>query len=206
MFAKQKFYMPKKKPEQLSLFPETQYQYHVLLSPADAIKNDVAAMKETLNGIVGIAAYNFTPAHITLHEFEAPESINVKELLKNALACERPFTVKVNGYDTWTTTFILKIENPEPVAAIAAIIKNPHKAPVKRVRQTSIIDKPERKPKLSITPHITVARHLPEDYKEKIIDYSPFDYQNEWVCESVTILQRKAGDAKSKKIEIRLKG
>lgn len=180
--------MPKKNPAQISLFPEPQYHYHILLSPPEAIMDDVKKFKETLDAMIGIPAYNFTPAHITLHDLEAPESVDVKGLLKTALAGQRKVTVKVNGYYNWNTILALKIENPDRLAELAAIVKAPHKAPVKTDRQTSILDKPKRKP--SFTPHITIARGLNEGVLDKL-DLSPFDYANEWVCDRITVLRRR---------------
>lgn len=192
MFAKQKRTMPKKNPAQISLFPEPQYQYHILLSPPDTIKNDIAGLKELLDSMVGIGLHNFTPAHITLHNMEAPESLNVKELLKTALADQRRFTVKTAGCQNWNHALVLILENPEPVAALAAIVKAPHKAPVKQDRQISILDRPTRTPKPAITPHITIARGLGEEALSPIADLTPFDYRNEWVCDRVTIVRRRA--------------
>jgi 2'-5' RNA ligase len=184
--------MAKKNPAQISLFPEPQYEYHILLSPPDAIKADVARMKEVLDGMIGIGIHNFTPAHLTLHTMEAAESVNIKELLKTALTGQRKLTVKIDGYETWNQALVLKIANPEPVAALAAIVKAPHKAPVKVERQTSILDKPKRTPKLAITPHITIARGLTEEDFSRIEDFTAFDYSSEWVCDRITILRRRA--------------
>ncbi len=198
--------MPKKNPAQISLFPEPQYHYHILLSPPEAIDADVQGMTKTLDGMIGIPAYNFTKAHLTLHDMEAPESVNIKDLLKTALAGQRRFTVKISGYDNWNHALVLKIENPEPVAALADIVKAPHKAPLKTERQTSILDKPKRT-RLSITPHITIARGLTEAALDTIGDFSAFDYTNEWVCDRVTILSlRKDSTGKYLKYaEIKLK-
>ncbi len=207
MFAELKNAMAKKNPAQISLFPEPQYEYHILLSPPDAIKADVARMKEVLDGMIGIGIHNFTPAHLTLHTMEAAESINVKELMKTALAGQRKFTVKIDSYETWNQALVLKIANPEPVAALAAIAKAPHKAPVKVERQISILDKPRRTPKLAITPHVTIARGLTEEGLKRIEDFTPFDYRNEWVCDRITILRRKAGSNGrfAKYVEVKLK-
>ncbi|OYQ43504.1 hypothetical protein CHU92_03325 [Flavobacterium cyanobacteriorum] len=191
MFAEQNFVMPKKNPSQFSLFPEPQYSYHILLSPPGPVKADVAGMKETLDAMIGIGIHNFTPAHITLHTLEAAETVNIKDILKTALAGQRKFTVKMGGCEAWNHALVLKVANPEPVAALAAIVKAPHKAPVKVERQTSLLDRPKR-PKAIITPHITIARGLAEDDLNRIEDFAPFDYRNEWLCDRVTIVRRKS--------------
>lgn len=197
--------MPKKNPAQISLFPEPHYHYHILLSPPEAIMADVKKLKETFDAMIGIPAYNFTPAHITLHDLEMPESTDVKGLLKTALAGQRKFTVKISGYDKWNHALVLKIENPDRIAELATIIKAPHKVPVKAERQTSILDRPKRK--ASMTPHITIARGLTEGVLDSIEDFSAFEYHNEWICDRVTILRRRTDSAGkyAKYAELKLK-
>ena len=187
---------------QISLFPETLYEYHILLSPSDAIKDDVDNLKQVLHEAIGIADRDRTSiAHITLLKTEAFESTNMKDIVKKALAGESKFTIKVNGHDHFKngkeTTLYLKLENPELVDRLAVAIKNPTKkrAPKPKYRQTSIVDKPERKPKLSMTPHITIARNITEADFEKI-DLTAFEYENEWVCDRVIIRRRLAGTDK----------
>lgn len=187
---------------QISLFPETLYEYHILLSPSDAIKDDVDALKQALHEAIGIADRDRTSiAHITLLKVEAFESTSMKDLVKKALAGELKFTIKVDGHADFKNgkahTLYLKLENPEAVDHLAVAIKNPtkKKAPKPKYRQTSIVDKPERKAKLSMTPHITIARNISEDDFAKI-DFTAFEYQNEWVCDRVIIRRRLAGTDK----------
>lgn len=195
--------MPKKNPAQISLFPEPQYHYHILLSPPETINADVQKMKKTLDAIVGIPAYNFTPAHITLHDMEAPESVDMKGLLKTALAGQRKFTVKINGLYKWEKILALKIENLDRIAELAAIVKAPHKGPVKTERQISILDKPKRKP--SFTPHITIARGLKEGALDNIEDFSAFEYASEWECDRITVLCYEIDGKRKSKFDIKLK-
>lgn len=187
---------------QISLFPETLYEYHILLSPSDAIKDDVDNLKQALHEQIGIADRDRTSiAHISLMKMEAFESTSVKDIVKKALAGETKFTIKVNGYDHFKNgnerTLYLKLDEPENVDRLAVAIKNPSKkkAPKLKYRQTSIVDKPERKPKLSMTPHITIARNITEADFERI-DFTAFEYQNEWVCDRVIIRRRLAGTDK----------
>ncbi len=187
---------------QLTLFPETLYEYHILLSPSDAIKEEVDSLKQQLHEQIGISERDRTSiAHITLLKIEAFESTNMRDLVKKALAGETKFTIKVNGYDYFShgdsRTLYLKLENPEKVDHIAVAIKNPAKkrATKPKYRQTSIIDKPERKQKLSMTPHITIARNINQDDFNRI-DFTAFEYENEWVCDRVIIRRRLANTDK----------
>jgi|GEM_PF-761741 len=187
---------------QISLFPETLYEYHILLSPSDAIKDDVDNLKQALHEQIGIAERDRTSiAHLSLMKMEAFESTSIKDIVKKALAGENRFTIKINGYANFENgkerTLYLKLDEPEKIDRLAVAIKNPSKKqpPKPKYRQTSIVDKPERKPKLSMTPHITIARNISEADFEKI-DFTAFDYQAEWVCDRVIIRRRLAGTDK----------
>jgi len=200
--------MAKKDTSQISLFPETLYEYHILLSPSDAIKEDVDGLKQQLHELIGIAERDRKSiAHITLLNTEAYESMNLPAIMKKALSDQRKFTVKVTGYDTFTHgsehTFYLKIENPDLINDLVEIIKKPTKKRAPKVlnRQISIVDKQPRKPtKLKrssdIVPHITIARNITATDLDRIEDFTPFDYQNEWVCDRITIRRRIAGTDK----------
>jgi len=197
--------MPKKNPDQFSLFPETLYEYHILLSPSDAIKEDVDNLKQQLHELIGIAPRDLQSiAHITLLKMEAFESTDVKALIKKAVAGVAKFTIKVNGHDKFEhgseRTFYLKIENPHPVDDLVTAIKKPNRKRTPKAinRQTSIIDKPsDLKPKkLGMVPHITIARNIPASDLEKIEDFTPFEYTNEWVCDRITIRRRIANTDK----------
>ena len=197
--------MPKKNPDQFSLFPETLYEYHILLSPSDAIKEDVDNLKQQLHELIGIAPRDLQSiAHITLFKTEGYDSMNFPVVIKKALANERKFTVKITGYGVFNhgneRTLYLKVDNPDPIDDLVAIIKKPNKkrAPKARYRQTSIIDKPDaKKPRMaSINPHITIARNILASDLERIEDFTPFEYTNEWVCDRITIRRRIAGTDK----------
>ncbi|KGO87115.1 hypothetical protein Q765_07890 [Flavobacterium rivuli WB 3.3-2 = DSM 21788] len=197
--------MPKKNPDQFSLFPETLYEYHILLSPSDAIKEDVDNIKQQLHELIGIAERDRKSiAHITLLKMEAFESTDVKDQIKKAVSGFTKFTIKVAGYDKFEhgqeRTFYLKIENPHPVDDLVSAIKRPNRKRVPKIvnRQTSIIDKPslDKPKKLTMVPHITIARNIPFTDLEKIEDFTPFEYQNEWLCDRIVIRKRLAGTDK----------
>lgn len=184
--------MPKKNVAQLTLFPETKYEYHVFVSPPKSVIEEVAVLKGRLKDMIGMAPYNETPAHITLAAFEAYESADVRETIKNAVGGIKSFLIKVEGYDVFTNskTLHLKIINPELLDDIAFGIKSQKKAK-KASRQTSILD-PKRQPKRKpvIVPHITIARNIPESDYSRIGDFSHFEYSAEWVCDKITVRRR----------------
>jgi 2'-5' RNA ligase len=195
--------MPKKNPNQISLFPEAVYEYFVLLSPSDAVIADVDNMKQQLHEMIGLDSGNLNSvAHISLYKQQGMDAAVVKSAAKKALSGQKKFPVKISGYDFFKSgekrTLYLKIENPEPIDAIYNLLCPPKK-PAKQInRQISILDRPGKKlpPAKTINPHITIARNIDVSDFERIEDFTPFDYQNEWLCEKVTILRRPAGTDK----------
>lgn len=187
--------MPRKNTAQLTLFPETKYEYHVFISPPKNVIEDVAGLKNKLKGMIGMAPYNETPAHITLAAFDAYESADVKENIRNAVSGIKSFPIKVDGHGTFdnSKTLHLKVTNPELLDDIAFGIKSQKKAK-KESRQTSILD-PKRQPKRKpvITPHITIARNIPHDDYGRIGDFSAFEYATEWICDKIIVKRRICG-------------
>lgn len=196
--------MPKKNPAQISLFPETLYEYHVLLSPGDAIIEDVDKLKLLLHEMIGVPEHNLKSlAHITLISIEGYDSMNLQAQIKAAVAGERKFTVCLSGYGIFESgnerTLYLKVENPEPIDNIAALIKpGSRRKPQQRNKQISILDKPGQKPKLpTINPHVIIARNIPTEAFERITDFTPFEYKGEFVCDKILIRRRIAGTHKA---------
>lgn len=196
--------MPKKNSAQISLFPEILYEYHILLSPGDAIIEDVDKLKLHLHEMIGIPEHNLKSlAHVTLMSVEAYESINVAGQIKLAVSGERKFRVNIDGYGYFENgkerALYLKVEDPFPIDNIATLIKPGARRKTKKIdRQISILDKPGSKPKLpTINPHITIARNIPEANFERIADFSAFDYKGEWLCDRIMIRRRIAGSNKS---------
>jgi hypothetical protein len=191
--------MAKKNTAQLTLFPETVYEYHVLLSPGDAVIADVDAMKQQLHEMIGLEEFNRNSiAHITLLKMEGPESLNLAGHIRGAITGLRKFTVRMAGHDIFehgnTKTLYLKLANPEPVAELAQLANPKSRRAAKPItRQTNIIDQAKRPKKLHMIPHITIARTIAEADFERIEDFSPFDYIGEWVCDRILIRRRVAG-------------
>lgn len=195
--------MAKKNSAQFSLFPETLYEYHVMLLPGEAIIEDVDNLKVALHEMIGVAEHNLNSiAHITLLMHEGYESTNFAAQVKAAVAGERKFIVKVNGWDKFENgngrTLYLKVEDPAGIDRIAALIKPGSRRKVRRTdRQISILDKPGQKPKLpTINPHIVIARDIPTADFDRITDFTLFDYNSEWVCDKIIILRRISGTQK----------
>ncbi len=189
--------MAKKNTGQLSFFEETVYEYLILLSPSDAIKQEVDRLKDLLHGMIGLEAYNRNSvAHISLFKTEAADNAPVVRLVKKVAAGVMPFTITLNGHDVLkhgnvSRTLCLKIEDPEPIVTLMALL-NPAPEPKRSYRQTTILDKPKR-PKKTIYPHVTIARNIAIADFKRIEDLAAFDHKDEWLCDRITILRRIAG-------------
>lgn len=189
--------MAKKNTAQLSLFAETVYEYLILLSPSDSIKEEVDRMKELLHGMIGLDPYNRNSvAHVSLFKTEAAENGPVVRQVKKVASGVSPFTITLAGHEVLkhggvSRTLCLKIENPEPINNLLALL-NPAPETKRSYRQTSILDKPTRAKK-TIHPHITIARSIATADFDRIEDFSAFDLSGEWLCDRITILRRIAG-------------
>ncbi|RZJ75455.1 MAG: 2'-5' RNA ligase family protein [Flavobacterium sp.] len=182
---------------QYSIFEEdTIYEYFILLSPNWGVKSKVREMKSALDAMIGLNPENMKSfAHISLYKQKATEAMQVSKKIKKLLNGQKKFTVSLQGHDVFKQgdkrTLYLKIENPEPIENLLALLNPPKKAaPVNR--QTSILDKPKRVTK-KITPHLTIARNIAKADFERIADFTPFDYHAKWECDKVSILRRVWG-------------
>lgn len=189
--------MAKKNTAQLTLFQENVYEYFVLLSPNEAIKEAVDGLKDQLHAMIGLEDFNRKSiAHISLFKTRAVADTQVLKLIKKAAAAQQPFTIKLDGHEVLkhgnvSRTLCLKIEDPEPINNLMALL-DPKPEAKKSYRQTSILDKPQRAKKV-IHPHVTIARNISTSDFDRIEDLTPFDHQAEWLCDRITVLRRLDG-------------
>jgi len=189
--------MAKKNNAQLTLFNENVYEYFVLLSPCDAVKEAVDGLKEQLHALIGLEDYNRkSVAHVSLFKMRATADNQVLKLVKKVAASQEPFTIKLDGHEVLkhggvSRTLCLKIENPNPISNLVELL-DPKPIAKKSYRQTSILDKAPRAKKV-IHPHVTIARTIATADFDRIEDFTAFDYHNEWLCDRITILKRLEG-------------
>lgn len=189
--------MAKKNNAQLTLFNENVYEYFVLLSPSDAVKEAVDGLKDQLHALIGLEDYNRkSVAHVSLFKMRATADNQVLKLVKKVASSQEPFTIKLDGHEVLkhggvSRTLCLKIENPDPVNNLVELL-DPKPIAKKSYRQTSILDKAPRAKKV-IHPHVTIARNIATADFERIEDFTAFDYHDEWLCDRITILKRLDG-------------
>ena len=189
--------MAKKNNAQLTLFNENVYEYFVLLSPSDTVKEAVDGLKEQLHALIGLEDYNRrSVAHVSLFKQRATSDSQVLKLVKKVAASLEPFTIKLAGHEVLkhggvSRTLCLKIEDPEPINNLMVLL-DPKPVAKKSYRQTSILDKAPRAKKV-IHPHVTIARNIATADFDCIEDFTAFDYNEEWLCDRITILRRLEG-------------
>ena len=169
----------------------------MLLSPSDPIKEAVDGLKDQLHALIGLEDYNRrSVAHVSLFKQRATSDSQVLKLVKKVAASLEPFTIKLAGHEVLkhggvSRTLCLKIEDPEPINSLMALL-DPKPLAKRSYRQTSILDKPQRAKKV-IHPHVTIARSIATADFDRIEDLTPFDYRAEWLCDRITILRRLDG-------------
>ena len=174
--------MAKKNTAQLSLFQETVYEYFVLLSPSDAVKEAVDNLKQRLHAEIGLEPHNLNSiAHLSLFKTEALADAPIKKLVKKAAASLQPFTVRLTGHEVLkhggaSRTLCLTVEDPEPINALIEAL-DPKPAAKRSYRQTSILDK-RQYTKKAILPHVTIARGIATADFDRIADFTPYDLQD----------------------------
>lgn len=183
--------MKSKDRAQLSLFEieasseqkrESKFQYLIVVSPSDEIKQKVLAMKQTLNDLVSISAYNLrsTP-HISITGFAMAEQLGDNYWDKFQLLFSKVprFVVGLNGFENFmhgqiSNTLYIKIEDPKPFVSLHKLI-------------THFFRINER----NYEPHLTVARTLPREALPKINKFiEQYEFKAKFKCTTLTILER----------------
>ncbi|MBN8695099.1 MAG: 2'-5' RNA ligase family protein [Bacteroidetes bacterium] len=183
--------MKSKDKAQLSLFeieaPSEQkkgskFQYLIVVSPSEEIKQKVLEMKQTLNGLVPISAYNLrsTP-HISITGFAMAEQLDNDFWDKFQLLFSKVprFAVSLNGFENFmhgqiSNTLYIKIDDPKPFILLHKMI-------------THFFRINER----NYEPHLTVARTLPREALPKINEFiGQHEFKAKFKCTNLTILER----------------
>lgn len=165
---------------QLNMFEEDRAvaRYAILISPPAAVKKAVAGFKQQVHEAIGLDEMNLRSlAHISLCRVNAADDdAFIIKTVTGAVANMCCFDIEINGADSFTHgktgTLYLRIERPEPVQILFALLSRVFKA----------------SRNAGITPHLTIARALP-GHKFRQIDPSFFDYRYAFVCDRITILK-----------------
>lgn len=177
---------------QLSLFAETKkespvldtvHQYFFIISPPDTVKNKIKLLKHKLHREIGLSDYNFyTSEIISLMSFHTMHPVNNRfiEAVQKLFSNNHPFYININGFDHFehgstSNTIYAKLENSEQ---IIKLYKELHALLGLRVR--------------NFVPHLTIGRAVPRaHFKKSFSMIKNHSFEEKFVCNSVTILERK---------------
>ncbi len=167
--------MKKRIYNQMSLFGPL-YAYLAVLSPPVSIRNQIASLKRELDAIAGIGERNLhSIGHITLIDSLTDDSCFQNTVAKMLQPAE-PFRVRLKNANTFNhgrySTLYLEIEDPLPIVGLMESLKSPYK-----------------------TPHLSIAKRLPNDRAEILKSYLRDKcYEAEWLCAEVKVLRKRMSE------------
>ncbi len=176
--------------EQLDIFGGSISEYLIVIEPDHATSQKVILLKQQLNSIFPLSDDSLhSKPHISICYFEANESSEelIEEKLNSAVSSIKPFTISISGAEKWKNgTFVLQLIQNESVSQIQKELSLRFKGIIK-------------------TPHLTIARNIPERISEKIsLDH--FDYHGNFICDSILILKKKPGKLYQTLLKVELLG
>lgn len=163
MCAKKRIY------NQESLFGPL-YAYLVVISPPEKVKADIARLKRELDGIAGIGERNLhSIAHITLTD-KLTDDDAFPQTIERLVHGRLPFQVTISGWGYFdhghSVTVYLAVENSEPIAELAGLLKSNAK-----------------------TPHIALAKKIPHKTFQSLLPYlEKLEYRAAWACTGIVVL------------------
>jgi len=158
------------------------YEYFPLLSPPAEVKRIARQKKERLHREIGLSEQNrWAVPHITLRKFLSDEpDTTVRLRLTMALWGFESFYVeneKLHVFDHKTRkSIVVLFKKHDPINKLQKLLSK------------SIGLSPVR-----MTPHLTIARSVPNHDFNKISQLDNYFFKGGFLCDRVTILRRPAG-------------
>lgn len=163
--------------EQLDIFGGGIYEYLIVIEPDHTTTQKVIQLKQQLNTIFPLSEdVLHSKPHISLCYFEANESSEkfIEEKLTAIADSLKPFTISISGVEKWKNgTFVLQLTHNEHLIQIQKELSLSFKGVIKKL-------------------HLTIARNLSERILEHISS-DHFDYQGNFICESILLLKKSQG-------------
>lgn len=154
----------------------------------------ISLLKEKLLQQIPLAAFNLqSAAHISLLKFSATEDDEqVIEKVQNAVSHYQCFEIELDGdrifeHGKVAKSLVINILHPDAILLI----------------QQSLLTAFKRKQRGVFTPHVTIARDIPNNEFKKI-NLSAFEYHDSFLCKQITILKKKPGESYQRLAEIPL--
>lgn len=161
--------------------PASMYEYLLLISPSEPVRNEVMEMKNKFNDrFHHIQAIKSKP-HITLINFG--EELSKEEILviriDEVVKFHQPFDVVLNGINHFEPhTIFIDIVEKQPIIQL-----------VKSLYETLKLG---RNAFFSRRPHMTIAKGLsPDKFKDAMTEFSGTTYNNSFFSDSIVLMKRK---------------
>ena len=140
--------MKKRICNQISLFGPL-YAYLAVLSPPESVRSQIASLKKELDAIAAIGERNMQSiGHITLIDSLTDDS-DLQNTVAKMLHPAAPFLIRLKNANTFNhgsySTLYLEIENSMPIASLMESLQSS-----------------------SETPHLSIAKRLPNDKAEML--------------------------------------
>jgi len=165
--------MKSQDPQQLSIFG-VKYEYLLLISPPENVKEEIAQIKRKFNAYFKNKICDLKSiAHITLHN-KGYELDNYAKLVNDSVNDIKAFPITIEGWGKFDNNkknkhvIYLKIKEPHPIISLMKSLKSK-----------------------SHVPHITIAKEVNSELLPAIGKFfENLNYTAEWECKDVTILRR----------------
>lgn len=161
---------------------ESYYDYLFLLQPSDHVKKQIGYCKFKATNYIGPYPGMKATAHISIENVTRQKPYVVKSLVdsvRHKIASMPPVTLQIDGFHFFT--------HNEDYMTIYAAIK-----PTYKTDNWFTLLKKQLNAKQSVTPHITVTKHIPVDAFYKLwTELRLVTYNETFTADRLTILQRE---------------
>jgi len=162
------------------------YEYLLVANPDAAVYEKVMNEKQGFYERYKEKVAIKTKPHITVANFLAMENMEETMIRWTQRICsqQHSFNVVLNNYSGYPPhTIYLRVQNQQPFQQLAKSLK---------VIADYIKGNNLPTPKLVGSPHLTIARRLPEDvYSKAMMDYSQRDFHDSFMVNELVLLKRK---------------
>lgn len=170
-------------PHDLLVETANMFQYAIIITPEESIVNAINLIKQKLNHFIRLGNENlYSQAYISILDIEhADEDLVIGKLIR-VLTNQDRFPIILNGAGFYVkgekNTLYIPITNPVPIQILNNLLNIEFGYHVR-----------------TFLPHLNIAKAISiEDYGIIKPYLSEFAYQGEFLCESVTIVKRLAGN------------
>lgn len=168
------------------------YEYLLVLSPPEELRNRILEVKNAFSEKYKIATAKWSKPHITLVNFLQHEMIEpriVNHLEKIAMGFH-PIKIELKDFGSFPShTIYINITSKLPIQKLVKQIRT------ETQRLMKLND--DNKPHFILEPHLTIARRLqPWQYEQGWLEYSHKHFTGRFIADGMLLLKRLAGEMK----------